>query len=68
MKRYLLNLKDRYKKGESMAFVPGPVPAEFRENSSRYTWQEVNFELFVYDCVEQFYIPEYVYWSLILEN
>lgn len=51
-----------------MAFVPGPVPAEFRENSSRYTWQEVNFELFVYDCVEQFYIPEYVYWSLILEN
>jgi hypothetical protein len=24
--------------------------------------------LFVYDCVERIYIPEQVYWSIIMEN
>ncbi|MEN6463717.1 MAG: hypothetical protein ABFD62_00910 [Syntrophaceae bacterium] len=51
-----------------MAFMSGPIAAEPRENHSRYTWQEVNFELFVYDSVEQIYIPEQVYWSLVMET
>jgi len=61
-------LKDRKKKGASMAFVSGPISAEPQDNNPRYSWQEINFELFVYDCVEQIYIPEQVYWSLIMEN
>lgn len=51
-----------------MAFVSGPISAEPQDNNPRYTWQEINFELFVYDCVERIYIPEQVYWSLIMEN
>ncbi len=51
-----------------MTFMPDPISAEAQENNRRYTWQEVNFELFVYDCEEQIYIPEQVYWSLIMEN
>lgn len=51
-----------------MAFMPGPISAEPQESNSRYTWREVNFELFLYDCVEKVYIPEQVYWSLVLED
>ncbi len=51
-----------------MAFMPGPVSAEPMDNNPRYSWQEVNFELFLYDSVDQIYIPEQVYWSIVLET
>jgi hypothetical protein len=51
-----------------MALIPGPIAADPRYENSRYIWQEVNFELFVYDCIENVYIPEQVYWSLLMES
>jgi hypothetical protein len=67
-RQLLFNSTTPKKKGAPMTFISSsPIAAEPQSNS-RYTWQEVNFELFVYDCEEQIYIPEQVYWSLIMEN
>jgi len=31
----------------------------------RYVWKEVNYSLFLYDRLEDIYIPEQVYWQLV---
>lgn len=44
------------------------ISAETMGLESRYVWKEVNFEFLVYDRIENIYIPEQVYWSIIMEN